>query len=41
MNNSILQLALKLATKIDKYAQDGTITDLDQMAGAIFEDCKT
>ena len=41
MNNSILQLALKLATKIDKYAQDGSITDLDQMAGAIFEDCKT
>ena len=41
MNNSILQLALKLAKKIDKYAQDGSITDLDQMAGAIFEDCKT
>ena len=40
MNNSILQLARELATKVDKYAQDGSITDLDQMSAAIFEDCK-
>ena len=41
MNNSILQLAIELGTKIEKYAQQGLISDLDQMSDVLFEDCKT
>lgn len=40
MSNSIQQIANKLASKILDYAKEGNITDLDQMAAAVFQDCK-
>lgn len=40
MNNSILQLAIKLTEKICERAESGEIKDLDIMAGEILKDCK-
>ncbi|MCR5175049.1 MAG: ISLre2 family transposase [Oscillospiraceae bacterium] len=40
MLNSIQQIALELGEKVSNYAEEGTITDLDQMASDVFQDCK-